>query len=150
MRVIVTLLLLVAATSIDSSAQTLPAPSRTVYKCNVNGKMTYSDVPCLGAERLEIEPSRGVGRTAGPDVQRERRREMFAEAIRPLTGMDAKQLDVHGRRMKLLPEAQRECRALDAQIPEAERAEARASAEQRDSVKMRLLTLRQRQHDLRC
>jgi hypothetical protein len=64
--------------------------------------------------------------------------------------MDGKQLDVQGRRMKLLAEAQRECRALDTQIPEAERAEARTSGEQRDQAKMSLLTLRQRQRDLRC
>jgi hypothetical protein len=43
MRLIVTSLLLVIAASTVASAQTLPAPSRTVYKCNVSGKMTYSD-----------------------------------------------------------------------------------------------------------
>lgn len=149
MRFIVTSLLLVAASTV-ASAQTLPAPSRSVFKCNVNGKTTYSDAPCLGAESLEIEPSRGVGKTVGADVQRERHREMFAEAIRPLTGMDAKQLDLQGRRMKLSADAQRECRALDTQIPEAERAEARAFGGQRDEVKMNLFSLRQRQRDLRC
>jgi hypothetical protein len=67
-RIVTSLMLLATAASAVSFAQTLPTPSRTVFKCNVNGKTTYSDSPCLGAERLEIEPSRGVGKTAGPDV----------------------------------------------------------------------------------
>lgn len=149
MRLIVASIFVMAANAI-ASAQTLPVPSRSVYKCNVAGKTTYSDAPCLGAERLEIEPTRGVGNKAGPDVQRERHREAIADAVRPLTGMDAKQLEVQGRRMKLSPEFQRECRTLDMQIPEAERAEARTFGNQRDVAKANLLALRQRQRDLRC
>jgi hypothetical protein len=75
---------------------------------------------------------------------------MFAEAIRPLTGMDAKQLEIQGRRMRLSAEAQRECRALDAQIPEAEREEGRAAGDRRELIKVNLFTLRQRQRGLRC
>jgi len=139
-----------AAVSAASCAQTLSPPSRSVYKCSANGKITYSDAPCLGAQRLDIEPTRGVGGREGRDVQRERQREMIAEAIRPLTGMNAKQLDLHGRRMKLTPEAQRECHALDAQTPATEREEAQAAGERREILKVNLLNLRQRQRELRC
>jgi hypothetical protein len=139
-----------AAASAASFAQTLSPPSRSVYKCSANGKTTYSDAPCLGAQRLDIEPTRGVGGREGRDVQRERHREMMAEAIRPLTGMNAKQLDLHGRRMKLTPEAQRECRALDAQTPATEQDEAQAAGERREIVKVNLFNLRQRQRELRC
>lgn len=149
MRLPLIFMLLVMANSV-SVAQVLHAPSRSVYKCTLNGKTNYSDAPCLGAERLDIEPSRGIGKTAGPDVQRERHREMFAEAVRPLTGMDAKQMDLQGRRMKLPVEAQRECRLLDAQVPATERDERRADGKQRDAVKKSLFTLRLRQRDLRC
>ena len=54
-------------------------PSRSVYKCNGNGIPIYSDAPCLGAERLEIEPTRGVGwqrrtrRPAGAAPKNDRR-----------------------------------------------------------------------------
>jgi hypothetical protein len=75
---------------------------------------------------------------------------MLAEAIRPLTGMDVKQLEVQGRRMRLSAEAQRECRALDVQIPEAEQEEGRVAGERRDFIKVALFTLRQRQRSLRC
>ena len=142
--------ILFSAVSTTSSAQPLPAVSRSVYKCSANGVTTYSDTPCLGAERLEIEPTRGVGRKEGRDVQREVHREMLAEAIRPLTGLDAKQLDINGRRTKLSPDIQRECRVLDAQIPSAERDEGRASGERLNVIKASLFHLRQRQRDLRC
>jgi len=81
--------LILLAVSVTCPAQTLHVPSRSIYKCDSNGAMTYSDAPCLGASRLEIEPTRGVGKTAGYDVQREQQREMIAESIRPLTGLDA-------------------------------------------------------------
>ena len=136
-------LVLMTAASV-SLAQVIPVPTRTVYKCNVNGKISYSDSPCVGAQRLDIEPSRGVGKRAGHDVQREQHREMLADALRPLTGMDAKQFDTHGRRMKLSPEAQRECRALDTGIPEAERDEVRSIGEQREMEKVRLFSMRKR------
>lgn len=139
-----------AAVSAASCAQTLSPPSRSVYKCSANGKTTYSDAPCLGAQRLDIEPTRGVGGKEGRDVQRERHREMFAEALRPLTGMNAKQFDLHGRRMKLSPAAQRECGALDAQTPATEREEAQATGQRREILKVNLLNLRQRQRELRC
>ena len=143
------MLVLMTVASI-SLAQVLPVPTRTVYKCNVDGKTSYSDSPCVGAQRLEIEPSRGIGKSAGHDVQRERHQEMLAEAVRPLTGMDAKRLDAHGRRMKLSAEAQRECRALDKGIPEAERAEMRSIGEQREMEKVRLFSMRKQYRELRC
>lgn len=139
-----------AAVSAASCPQTLSLPSRSVYKCSANGKTTYSDAPCLGAQRLDIEPTRGVGGREGHDVQRERHREMFAEALRPLTGMNAKQLDLHGRRMKLSPAAKHECRSLDAQTPATERDEAQATGQRRELLKVNLLNLRQRQRELRC
>lgn len=144
------LCLSLAVASAAAFAQTLSSPSRSVYKCSANGKTSYSDAPCLGAQRLDIEPTRGVGGREGHDVQRERQREMIAEAIRPLTGMNAQQLDRQGRRMKLAPGAQRECRAVDAKMPEAERSEAKAAGERREALKVILFNLRLRQRELRC
>jgi hypothetical protein len=149
LTLIIGCILFIAADTL-SFAETLPAPSRSVYKCSANGVTSYSDAPCLGAKRIEIEPTRGVGKKEGYDIQRERYREMFAEAVRPLTGMDGKQLDIQGRRMKLSAHAQHECRALDAEIPGAERGEAGASREQLEVIKTSLFNLRRRQRELRC
>lgn len=150
MRLFFTIIVLSITWTTLVQAQALPPTSRTVFKCNLNGKVTYSDAPCLGAERIEIDPSRGVGKASGADVQRERQRELVAEALRPLTGMNARQLDVAGRRMKLSPEAQRDCRVLGEKIPELEGVVARASAEQRDPAALQLLSLRSRFRELRC
>jgi hypothetical protein len=85
-------------------------------------------MPCLGAaEKLEVEPTRGVSKLSGSerigsDVSRERWREGLAEAVRPITGMDAKQFATFGRRNQP---------AL------------------RD-IQLRLFRMRQRFHDLHC
>lgn len=137
------------------SAQSLPAPSRTMYKCKVNGTTTYSDTPCLGATRLEIEPSRGVSKLSGKerlgnDVVNERHREMLAEAIRPLSGMDAKQYATFSRRYQLPSSAQRECRALDQELPLVEQEEKHAAQSALRDVQMRLFVMRKRFQELGC
>jgi hypothetical protein len=63
-------------------------------------------LPPVGAERIDIDATRGMDsisgkKVAGSDVRREQQREQVAEAWRPLTGTNAEQLDTHGRRMKL-------------------------------------------------
>ena len=148
-------LVLIAVGTYFAFAQKLPPTTRTVYKCEVNGKTIYSDDPCVGAQKLEVEPTRGVDTSAGPrrvgaDVQREQHREAIAEAIRPLTGMDAKQLDVAGRRMKLAPEARRQCSDLDRAVPAMESRERLAKANERETVQKQLHELRVRARELRC
>lgn len=137
-------------------AQTLPPPSRTVYRCEVGGKVSYSDAPCLGAKKLEVEPTRGMNKSTGKalqgrDVRNEHVREGFAEMVRPITGMDARQLDKAGRRQRLSPEAQRQCRVLDQQLPAIEATERAAkSAPEVAAAQQRLLDLRVSYRKLRC
>lgn len=143
------------AASNECAAQSLPQPSRTVFKCEVAGKVVYSDSPCLGAVKVDVEPTRGADKSTGQprvgaDVQRERQREALAEGIRPVTGMNAKQFEVATRRMKLGSEAQAECRKLDGEIPAAEADESRAMGSDRQVAQARLLKLRQQFRDLRC
>lgn len=135
--------------------QQLPAPSRTMYKCT-NGKLvSYSDQPCLGAERLVVVPTRGVNKLSGQerigkDVAREQRREMFAEGIKPLTGMNAAQFEVAVRRHRLGSTAQTECRQLDAILPQTEAVEAAADKSTRPAVQQHLFRLRKRYTELGC
>jgi hypothetical protein len=126
-----------------------------MYKCKVKGTTTYSDSPCLGATKLEVEPTRGVSKLSGTDrigndVFYERQREVFAEGIRPLTGMDAKQLAKFSRRYQLPSAAQQECRQLDERLPIVENEEKRAVQPALQEVQTRLLLLRQRFRELRC
>lgn len=149
------LMFALALTQAQVLAQKLPPTSRTVFKCEVDGKTIYSDAPCLGAQKIDVEPTRGLNKStgrerAGADVQRERRREIQAEALRPLTGMNAKQLDTYGRRMKLTPDAQRECRRLDSGIAASEKAEKGATGQAAGDVQSQLLDQRRRFRELGC
>lgn len=137
-------------------AQTLPPPSRTVYKCTVNGKTQYSDAPCLGAQKIDVEPTRGLNRSSGAertgaDVQREIQREMFAEAVRPITGMSNAQFDRAARRSRLPPEQQKLCQQLDRQLPTAEQKELLVrNATEREAVQSEIFHLRKAYRDNRC
>ncbi|MBB1073452.1 hypothetical protein HUU62_03390 [Rhodoferax sp. 4810] len=136
-------------------AQSLPPVSRTVFKCQVAGKTVYSDAPCLGAKQINVEPTRGLDQTSGrrqmgADVMHERGREAFAEALRPITGMDAKQLAVQGRRNKLSSESQQECRRLDGEISTAQKDEKAAAGPDLKDVQAKLFQKRSRFRELGC
>jgi hypothetical protein len=136
-------------------AQNLPPASRTVFKCIVEGKTIYSGAPCLGATKIDVEPSRGVNRLSGRelvgnDVRREHFQEQLVEAIRPINTMDSKQLETYGRRMKLPASAQKECHHLERAIPISEFNETRSKQPERNDASIELLGLRQRFVDLRC
>ena len=141
--------------ALEVSAQKLPPPSRTVYKCEVEGKTQYSDAPCLGAKKVDVEPTRGLNASSGRervgrDVQNERVDDIFTEALRPITGKDGAQRKIDAKRFKLSPEAQRECRFLDRAVPDHEQLERQASSETLTSAQTKLLKLRERAHLLGC
>lgn len=134
----------------------LPSPGLTIYKCESNGKVAYTDQPCLGAKRLDVVPNRGVDRLSGArrigaDVAREEHREQIARALRPLTGMNEQQFATETRRYQLGTNAQRECRSLESAILDNERMEQRAAGRGvMESLQRDTLSLRQRYHELRC
>jgi hypothetical protein len=139
----------------QTTAQSLPAPSRVIYKCVVAGKTAYTDEPCLGAKLLHIEPSRDLSKFSGKemigaDVQRENHRDMMADAIRPLAGLNHQQYATVSRRVNLAGAAKAECGMLDQTIPRSEAMEAASSREARPPIQRDLLLLRQRFKELRC
>jgi hypothetical protein len=155
----IVLILVVAGTAgaaAEAQSNGLRQPSRTVYKCESAGKVAYSDEPCSGAVRVDVEPTRGMNKSSGrertgADVARERQREGIAEALRPATGMDAKQFDTLARRQRLTRAAQDACRLLDHALPRAEAAEQRAGPTSAGrAVREDLLALRRRYLDLGC
>ncbi|MDB5855362.1 MAG: hypothetical protein JWR22_3403 [Herminiimonas sp.] len=145
----------IAVTPAPALAQSLPAPSRTIYKCTINGKASYSDSPCLGAKKIDVEPTRGFSKATGrelvgSDIRREQAHEAFADAVKPLTGLDAKQLDARGRRFTLTAVASRECGRLDQDMATAEAEENRVDRSTLGPAQQRLFKLRQRFRELRC
>jgi hypothetical protein len=142
-------------TSAVWSQSQLPAPNRTIYKCQVKGAVSYSDEPCVGAQRLDATPTRGVDRLSGStrtgrDVSKERETEQFAQAIRPLTGMNASQFATAVRRHPLDAAAQHACRQLEPAILELEQAERHASAAIIRSIQQDLYVLRKQYQKLGC
>jgi hypothetical protein len=138
-----------------AQSQKLPPTSRTVFKCVEGGKTFYSDAPCLGAEKINVEPTRGMNKSTGreivgADVNRERTREAVADAIKPLTGMTAKQLDASGRRMRLSSSDQQSCKNLDIEIPRLEAEEKVADQQTKLPIQRQLLGVRQKYRNLGC
>ena len=136
-------------------AQSLPPPTRNVYKCVVNGKVAYSDEPCLGAQRIDVEPTRGLNKSTGKeqvgrDIQRERQTELITEAIKPITGLTPLQLEAARRRARLAPEAKAECGRLDPEVANSEVAERSSSGDSKTRVQAKLFALRKRQRELGC
>lgn len=149
------ILICIAMASTLGHAQKLPPVSRTVFKCQIAGKTVYSDAPCLGAKQIDVEPTRGLNQTSGrvrlgADVAREQWRENLAEAVHPLTGMDAKQLVLQGRRNKLRPDAQRECTRLDGDLLAAQQDEKKTTPPDLKDVQMKMFQLRKRFQELGC
>jgi len=147
--------LVLAWCALPAAAQQLPPPSRTMYKCMDNNVVSYSDKPCPGAERLVVVPTRGVNKLSGKerigrDVREEHARELFAEAIKPLTGMTPAQFEVHRRRHRLDWAAQRECRQLDPALLHTEALEAAADKAGKPAVQRNLFVLRTRYVALGC
>ena len=139
----------------NSALAQLPAPTRTVYKCKIEGKLRYSDEPCLGAQRIDVTPTRGVDRLSGSvrignDVAREIHTEQVAKAIEPISGMNAAEFSTVSRRINLSAEAQRECRQLETAIVASEKKERSASGPVLESTQQELFVLRKRYKTLGC
>lgn len=137
------------------AAQSLPPPSRTVYKCEDGKKVHYSDSPCLGAKKLDIEPTRGLNKFTGreqigQDVRREKDNELMAEVFRPILNETPEQRAMRHKRFKLEPSAKAECARLDVQIPLLEAKEPSATRETLATVQRDLLASRTRFQKLRC
>lgn len=150
------LLTIAALLSFTSAfAQKLPPPSRTVYKCEVDRKVVYSDSPCLGAQKVDVEPTRGLNKStgterAGADVRAEQANEQMAKALQPVFGETAEQRARRHRRARLNPAAQKRCASLDEQVPVAEGKERQSTGAELATTQKQLLNLRREYRDLQC
>jgi len=136
-------------------AQKLPAPSRTVYKCEADGKVVYSDSPCLGAQKVDVEPTRGLNKSTGSerigaDVRKERQNEQMAAALRPIFNETPQQRSRRHHRAKLQPDVRQRCGRLDGQIAALESKEPMAAGSNLVATQQQLLDLRTEYRGLRC
>jgi len=136
-------------------AQKLPPPSRAVYKCEADGKVVYSDSPCLGAKKVDVEPTRGLNKSTGServgaDVRKERQNEQMAEALKPIFNETPEQRAKRHHRATLKPDARQQCGRLDAQIAARERTEVGATGSELAAAQRLLLDLRTEYRSLQC
>ena len=128
---------------------------KPVYRCETAGRVSYSDAPCVGAQEIDATPTQGMDKMTGKsrkgkDVQRTEHNAAFAEAIQPLTGMNADEYRVHQRRFKLSPADKLECARLDSRLPALNQAVRTAAANDLARAEVDLYKARKRFNDLNC
>lgn len=132
-------------------ADAFPPPARVVYRCQVQGRVVYTDDPCPDAKVVDATPTRGVDSLSGHvrtgrDVHNEQFNEKLGEAMRPF-GSSPEKFKTDVRRIHLSNSAKIECSILEHSIPEAE---ARSASESSPQASEKLFKLRQRYRGLRC
>lgn len=144
----------------------LPAAlaQKPVYRCTDQGRVSYSDAPCLGAIAIDATPTQGMDMSSGKSLKgKEVRAKEFSEALRggigegtrALHGMSRdefiKTTDMKGRERMSLRE-QTQCSLLERQIPEAELAvlSTATNSAERGSADVTLYKLRKQYFDLKC
>ncbi|WP_051236448.1 DUF4124 domain-containing protein [Ottowia thiooxydans] len=128
-----------------------------VYRCEVNGKASYSDEPCLGAKRVDVTPTRGLDKLSGKsqksqEVRREELNKDMAAVERPLLRQTPEERATWRRRARnhLTPEEMAECYVRDPRIEGLEKQEKTAKGVELQQVQQQLLKERQRQRKLKC
>lgn len=144
---------LVALSSFFASYTSSAAPP--VYRCETNGRVAYSDSPCVGAKIIDATPNQGVDKMSGQsrkgaEVQRAETNNAFDDALTPLTGKSRGDMEVLRRRVRLSSQDQAECARLDRQLPALEGGGGSSDAKARAEAEVRLYQTRKRFFDLKC
>lgn len=131
------------------------AAQHPVYRCETNGKVSYSDAPCVGAKVINATPTQGIDKMTGQsrkgrDVQREEFNAAFDNALRPLHGRSHADMDVIRRRVKLPRGDQAQCASLDNRLPQLESDAAETSGDAKARADIDLYKARKQFFDLRC
>lgn len=117
--------------------------------------MSYSDAPCVGAKEIDATPTQGMDKMTGisrkgADVRRDEHNAVMADALKPLTGMNADQYRVYKHRLKLSPRDNAECVRLDTKLPELKQRAATAVPTDKALADVELYKARKQFNDLNC
>ncbi|MDA8456328.1 DUF4124 domain-containing protein [Acidovorax sp. GBBC 3334] len=128
---------------------------KAVYRCDTGGRVSYSNEPCVGAKEIDATPTQGMDKMTGTsrkgaDVQRHEHDTAMADALKPLTGMNAEQFRVYKHRMPLSAPDKAECARLDYQLPDLKQRAAKAPTGDRAAAEVDLYKARKRFNDLNC
>lgn len=133
----------------------LPAMSQQVYRCEANGKISYSHEPCVGAKAIDTTPTQGMDKMngksrKGADVQKAESDRQLAQALQPMTGQSPEAFEITKRRMSLTPLEKHSCNQLDFALPQLAQNVVQATPEQKDYAEGKLYKARKAYRDLRC
>ena len=138
------------------AALVLPVAAQPpVYRCETNGKVAYSDAPCVGAKVIDATPTQGVDKmtgrpSKGKEVRRDELNRMLDGAVRPLTGKSTGEMNVVRRRVKLSSQDQAKCATLDGRLARLEAAGFEAKGERKTQADFDLYEARKQFFDLKC
>lgn len=126
-----------------------------VYRCDTNGKVAYSDAPCVGARVVDATPTQGADKLGGAsrkgrEVQRDEYTTSLDNATRPLHGRSHDEMNVLRRRVNMPGRDQRTCARLDSQIPMLEAGSGSATGEAKARADVDLYKARKQFFDLKC
>ena len=151
-----------ASLALCSLAQTVKflEPTRTVFRCEVAGKITYSDALCRGAQRVDVQPTHGLNKASGTvrvgedvrveDTNEAHTNEAITEAIRPIAAMSGDPRAGHQRRFKLPPSSKAECALLDRRVLSQERVERELTGRDKVGAQRDLFESRSRAREIGC
>ncbi|WP_232080737.1 DUF4124 domain-containing protein [Variovorax sp. SRS16] len=138
------------------AALVLPVSAQPkVYRCETNGRVAYSDAPCVGAKPVDVTPTQGMDRMGGQsrkgrEVQNDEFNSIFDSATGPLHGRSHEDMNVMRRRVKLPTSDQTQCTRLDGELPQIEEVAARATGAAKAQADVDLYKARKRFFDLKC
>ena len=132
-----------------------PVLAQQVYRCEVNGKVSYSHEPCLGAKAIDTTPTQGMDKMTGKsqkgaDVQRDEHRRLMGNISSTITGLSPETHMQLAHRYTLSRSAQAECAAWNLRLPSLEQASSKASPQDKEQAEVDLLKARKAFRDLRC
>lgn len=131
------------------------AHAQQVYRCEINGHISYAHEPCLGAQAIDTTPTQGMDKMTGTtqkgaDVQRDEHRKLLSKISSQITGLSPETHQRLSHRHKLSRSEQLECATWDMRLPSLEQDAAKASDAQKAKAEVALFRARQAFRDLRC
>ena len=129
--------------------------AQQVYRCEVNGKVSYSNEPCQGAKLVKTPPAQSSDKTPAQhqkdmDTLKAELERNTATKTRALAAKAPEDPEVAKRRENLTPLAKHSCSLLDQSLPQLRENAAHGTPESKEKAGIQLYKARKAFQDLRC
>ncbi len=113
----------------------LPAHAQTIYKCTVDGKISYGQSPCAGGQTLEVPAAPPESANAGAELARQQR--LSQQLERERHRKEAREAREDQRQDRAAALHQRQCAKLTQNRKWADEDARRAGAGQADAARLK-------------